>query len=413
MPSKSSQTARFADKREALIASASGLLNEHGIRGTTLSAVAEGVGLAKNSVTYYFRHKEELAAACYLRAIEVYNRLADEAAQHEGLSDRLRALLQLHADLLVSVEQGRHAPVARFHDLRALGQPYMAPVSEAYTGMFRRLRRLLAAPPGAAPSCGAQRSADNARAHLVLAVINAQRMWLLRHEPVRYRAVATHMHTLLMRGLMAEGVRWQGAGSEAQWPLEPVDPAPSAAFLRTATQLINEQGYRGASVNRISERLNMTKGGFYYHNETKDDLVSCCFEQTFAIVRQALARAEQQGQEDGSGWDRLCAVLRALVLLQVRPDGVPLLQWSAVAALPDAGERLRIRAAMGRIAERLSSLVVAGMVDGSIRPLDPMQAAQLAMVGINAAAELPRFVPGVTPQMALDLYVRPLLAGLR
>lgn len=406
MNSIPSPTAKFADKREALIASASELLNEHGIRGTTLSAVAEGVGLVKNSVTYYFRRKEDLAAACYLRAIEVYNRLADEAAQHTGLHDRLLALLQLHAGLLASVEQGRHAPVARFHDLRALGQPHMAPVAEAYTDMFRRLRRLLA--PGEAGS----RSADNARAHLVLAVVNAQRMWLLRHEAVRYPAVAGHMHGLLMRGLRSDGVPWHSPGSEAHWPLDPADPSPSAAFLRTATQLINEQGYRGASVNRISERLNMTKGGFYYHNETKDDLVSCCFEQTFAIIRQALAQAEQQTHEEGSGWDRLCAVLRALVLLQVRPDGVPLLQWSAVAALPDAGERMRIRAAMGRIAERLSSLVVAGMVDGSIRPLDPMQAAQLAMVGINAAAELPRFMPGATPQMAVDLFVKPLLTGL-
>jgi hypothetical protein len=41
-----------------------------------------------------------------------------------------------------------------------------------------------------------------------------------------------------------------------------------------------------------------------------------------------------------------------------------------------------------------------------------MQAAQLAMVGINAAAELQRFVPGTTPQAAVELYVRPLLMGL-
>lgn len=409
MHSSPSQTAKFADKREALIASASDLLNEHGIRGTTLSAVAEGVGLAKNSVTYYFRRKEDLAATCYLRAIEIYNRLADEAMQHSGLHDRLLVLLQRHAALLASVAQGRHAPVARFHDLRALGQPHMEPVSEAYTDMFRRLRRLLAPAPGS----GGSRSADNARTHLVLAVVNAQRMWLLRHEPQRYQAVALHMHGMLMRGQMSDapgGTPWQDQGCEAHWPLDPGDPSPSAAFLRTATQLINEQGYRGASVNRISERLNMTKGGFYYHNETKDDLVSCCFDQTFAIIRQALDRAEQ---EEGSGWERLCAVLRALVVLQVRPDGLPLLQWSAVAALPDAAERMRIRAAMGRIAEWLSSLVVAGMVDGSIRPLDPMQAAQLAMVGINAAAELPRFMPGTTPQMAVELFVKPLLTGLQ
>ena len=80
--------------------------------------------------------------------------------------------------------------------------------------------------------------------------------------------------------------------------------------------------------------------------------------------------------------------------------------------MPDAAERSRIRQALGRIGERLASLVVGGMVDGSIRPLDPMQAAQLAMVGINAAAELQRFVPGTTPQAAVELYVRPLLMGL-
>nr|WP_145552221.1 TetR/AcrR family transcriptional regulator [Variovorax boronicumulans] len=397
------QTTKFADKREALIASASGLLNERGIRGTTLSAVAEGVGLVKNSVTYYFRRKEDLAAACYLRSIELYNRLTEQAMAQTDLPARLAALLHGHAQVLAAVEQGQHAPVTRFHDLRALRGEHMAPVYAAYEDMFRRLRRLLN------DEATADRSAANARTHIVLGVVNAQRVWLLRHEPERFGAVVDGMLGLLLRGLMAPGARWQAEGCEAHWQLGSADLSPSAAFLRTATQLINEQGYRGASVNRIAERLNMTKGGFYYHNETKDDLVACCFDQTFAIVRQALAQAEQ---EDASGWERLCAVLRALVLFQITPDGSPLLQWSAVPTLPDAAERSRIRQTLGRIGERLSSLVVGGMVDGSIRPLDPMQAAQLAMVGINAAAELQRFVPGTTPQAAVALYVRPLLMGL-
>lgn len=403
MNTSPAQTAKFADKREALIASASGLLNEHGVRGTTLSAVAEGVGLVKNSVTYYFRRKEDLAAACYLRTIEIYNRLTDEAMRESGLHARLGTLLRLHAEMLVAVEEGRHAPVTRFHDLRGLGGPHKEPLFAAYADMFRRLRSLL---NEGSTAC---HRARNARTHIVLTVVNAQRMWLLRHDPARYLFVAAHMQGLLTQGLMGRGAQWQAQGCEAHWQLGSADPSPSAAFLRTATQLINEQGYRGASVNRIAERLNMTKGGFYYHNETKDDLVGCCFDQTFGIVRQALALAEQA---DASGWERLCAVLRALVLFQITPDGSPLLQWSAVPALPDAAERSRIRAAMARIAERLASLIVGGMVDGSIRPLDPMQAAQLAMVGINAAAELQRFVPGMTPQGAVELYVRPLLMGL-
>ena len=406
MNTTSSQTAKFADKREALIASASALLNEHGIRGTTLAAVAEGVGLVKNSVTYYFRRKEDLAVACHLRAIEIHNRLTDKAMQQDGLRARLGSLLRLHAELMMAVQEGRHAPLVRFHDLRALGGPHEATVFAAYTDMFRRLRSLLtdnAGEPGTA-----HRHASNARAHIVLAVINGQRVWLLRHEPERYAAMAEHMLALLMGGLMGGSARWQAQGAEARWELGSADTSPSAAFLRTATLLINEQGYRGASVNRIAERLNMTKGGFYYHNETKDDLVACCFDQSFATMRQALALAEQ---EDGSGWDRLCAVLRALVLFQMSPERGPLLQWAAFTALPDAAERDRIVVVMDRIAERLSALVVSGMVDGSIRPLDPTLASRLAMVGINAAAELQRWVPGTTPQEAVDLYVKPLLMG--
>ena len=46
------------------------------------------------------------------------------------------------------------------------------------------------------------------------------------------------------------------------------------AFLKAATRQINEHGYRGASVDRISASLNVTKGAFYHHNEAKDDLVA-------------------------------------------------------------------------------------------------------------------------------------------
>ena len=50
----------------------------------------------------------------------------------------------------------------------------------------------------------------------------------------------------------------------------PGKPAPEGdtldAFLRAATSLVNEQGaYFGASVNRISARLNLIKGAIYHH----------------------------------------------------------------------------------------------------------------------------------------------------
>ncbi|MDN8891457.1 helix-turn-helix domain-containing protein, partial [Staphylococcus aureus] len=57
--------------------------------------------------------------------------------------------------------------------------------------------------------------------------------------------------------------------------------AAQQRFLQAATRLINERGYRGASVERIASELNVTKGSFYHHLEAKDDLVLACFRRSF------------------------------------------------------------------------------------------------------------------------------------
>jgi AcrR family transcriptional regulator len=189
------------------------------------------------------------------------------------------------------------------------------------------------------------------------------------------------------------------------WPsAEEISPE---AFLRSATILINEQGYRGASVEKISARLNVTKGSFYHHNDNKDDLIAACFERTFAVVRQVQRAAEANGE---TGWDHLCAATSELVRYQLSDQG-PLLRISAFSALPEAmrGETKRT---MDRLAQRFGSFVVDGMVDGSIRPLDPSVAAHMVDSIINAAVELEWWVPGITPESAADLYAKPLFMGV-
>ena len=136
----------------------------------------------------------------------------------------------------------------------------------------------------------------------------------------------------------------------------------------------------------------MTKGSFYHHNDNKHDLISECFERTFAVVRRALSLAEDG---PGSGWSRACAAARALVRYQLSPEG-PLLRATAVSALPDETQRDNVRRTQFRLTERLTSVVVDGMIDGSIRPLDPHIAAQASIAAINAGAELQRWVPSAT-----------------
>ena len=395
-------TPRFREKREAILNAAAVLFNEHGLRGATLSLIAARVGLVTNSVTYYYRKKEDLATACLLRSIAAFDEVAESAIRQAGVTVRVRAFLRGHAQLRAAIQDRRIAPLIHFNDIRALPEPQTADVFDAYTAMFRRVRALLQGPESAAW----HRDDLNARAHLLLSVAAWMGTWLARYEPAEYERAAERLADVLLQGIRGPDATW--TPPDAPWQPTPDADRTSEAFLRAATVLVNEQGYRGASVDRISARLNLTKGSFYHHHDNKLDVITACFERNFKVMRQALSQAEDGA---GSGWTRACAAACALVRFQLSDEG-PLLRATATSALPDADHRRQVDATLGRLAERLNSVVVDGLADGSIRPLDPAVVSQVLIAIINAAAELQRWVPGVRPDTAARLYVRPAFEGL-
>ena len=397
-------TSRYQEKREGVLNAAAVLFNQRGVKGATLSDIAGSVGLVTNSVTYYYRKKEDLATACFERTIEAYNELAAAAARESSAEARVEAFFALLARLLADIELGSHAPMVTFNDIRALPSPHAEKVFADYTDMFRHVRNLLRGPETARLA----RDDLNARGHIVLSEAHTLRQWIGRYEVEEYPRVARRLADIVLHGLPAPGSVWPGADSERHWRLGADSGGTSEAFLRAATALVNEQGYRGASVDKISARINVTKGSFYHHNDNKHDLISECFERTFAVVRRALSLAENG---PGSGWSRASAAARALVRYQLSDEG-PLLRSTAVSALPDDAQRDGVRRTLFRLTERMTSVVVDGMIDGSIRPLDPHIAAQASIAAINAAAELHRWVPSATIDNAGDLFVRPALQGV-
>ena len=72
------------------------------------------------------------------------------------------------------------------------------------------------------------------------------------------------------------------------------------AFLLAATRLINQLGYRGASVQRIASELNVTKGSFYHHLDAKDDLVAACYRRSFDTITAAQQLADAAGAATGT-----------------------------------------------------------------------------------------------------------------
>ena len=97
-----------------------------------------------------------------------------------------------------------------------------------------------------------------------------------------------------------------------------------------ATRQINEHGYRGASVDRISAASIVTKGAFYHHNEAKDELVAACFRRSFGIAREAQRRVAAM---PGTELHRLVAAVAGLIRFQLGPEG-PLLRTSVLSSMP-------------------------------------------------------------------------------
>lgn len=395
---------KYARKQQAIVAAASEILNRDGVKGMTLANVAARVGLITTSITYYFRKKEDLAVACFLDAISRVESLANMALEEADARARVQRLLQLWLQLRERIVAGDEPPIALFGDIRTLQKPQRRIVAEAYRHFFAKLCALFESPE-CAWMTPTQRAA---RAHILSEQVFWAVIWLRRYDPDDFERIHARMYDTLAHGFAGRGRTWRQLQVSVDEMLP--DASQSAAqetFLIAATRLINERGYRGASVEKISERLNVTKGSFYYHHDAKDDLVVACFKRSFDTMRRiqhtVLAQTDDQ-------WEQLMTLAAALITYQMSERG-PLLRTSALVALPPS-MRMEMIEAYGRVSNRFAGVIADGITAGSVRAIDPMIGAQMFSATLNASAEYRWWVPGATGEQAHELYAKPMLMGL-
>lgn len=397
-------TDRFERKREAILDAATRILNRKGVKGLTLGDAAAAVDLSTTSVTYYFKRKDDLAAACMARGIEERHDMAEAAMAAATPAARLHELLTLYLERTRLNVIGDAPPLPVLSDMRALNSPRREEVAQAYGRLFRKVRQIFETPELAWMSRGRR----TARTRMLLEQFFWADAWLPKYDPEDYPRVRERMHDILMNGVAAPGAIWSPGGI-------PVDElavreGPELAretFLLAATRLINRRGYRGASVDKISAELNVTKGSFYHHNEAKDDLVVACFERTFEVMRKAQRLAMEL---PGDQWDRLSACAAALAEFQLSEHG-PLLRSYALSALPEQMRRRMVEHA-NRVSDRFASMISDGIAEGSIRPVDPFISAQMLNATLNACAGLDLMVPDVSSKSAPAVFARPMLMGI-
>lgn len=398
-------TKRFQAKREAILAAAADAINEQSAKGMTFADVARRVGLNTTSVTYYFKRKEDLAAACFEETLECLQAMLDSALEEATPELRVARYLAINMERLARIRRGEAQSFAILSDLRAMEGPVKTRLLTGWREVFRKTRSLW----GPAAS-RAHTDLHGARAHVLLENSFWLPAWLVRYELDEYPRVEARMMDIFLHGVAAKGAQWTPSLLDLDQPAG--DPgregeAGRESFLLAATRLINELGYRGASVQKIASELNVTKGSFYHHLDAKDDLVLACHKRSFDILTEAQRLAER---EPGTHWHRLSSIVATLLDVQFSERG-PLLRTTALSGLPPI-----VRTAMvdrsNRIARRFAGTISDGIAEGSIRTVDPLVASQAVMTLQNAAFDMRKWASTMPRERAVAFYASTLAFGM-
>ncbi len=391
-------TKRFRAKRDAILAAAADAINEQSAKGMTFSDVARRVGLNTTSVTYYFKRKDDLAAACFRHTLDRLLDMLEAAAAEATPRARVATFLALNFDRLVRIQRGEERQFAVLSDLRAMEEPNRGPLMAGWREVFRKTRALWE------PDGRLATDLAGARAHVLLENTFWLTAWLVRYDLTQYPRVEARLREVFEHGIAAPGAAWTPT---LLHPHHSDDGTGRSAFLLAATRLINELGYRGASVQRIASELNVTKGSFYHHLDAKDELVIACYKRSFDIIADAQRLA---GLQPGTHWHRLANTVATLLDVQFSQRG-PLLRTTALSGLPP-----RVRTTMidrsNRIARRFAGMLSDGIAEGSIRAIDPLVASQALMALQNAAFDMRKWASTMERDKAVAYYASTLAFGL-
>ncbi len=397
-------TRKFGEKREAIVHAAAVLINEVGVQATTLAEVARAIGLNATSVTYYFPRKEQLVVAVYDETLTLMERMAREALEQAEPAARLRHFIAGNVALRKRIRAGERGLVTALSEIRTLEPEVQDPLMAHYLRIVDLVRRF----------SGEWRDKDeralfSARAHILLEAMMWWPVWSIRYSVLDFPRIEERLFDVLAYGLPARRGVFDPQQLVGNWrTLEEEEAGQNEAFLRAATVTINERGYRGASVNRIAESLNVTKGSFYHHHQAKDDLVLACFQQSY----DRLSAVQIAGRDiETDYWTRLSSVLAELVDLQFF-DRTPLLRTTALQAL-DAEHKINVVTRSNRLARRFAGMLIDGIADGSVRAIDPLVAGQVIMSTINSAYEARHWAARFEqPDQAIRTYLSVMSEGM-
>lgn len=377
-------------KHSAILSRASKLFNTKGARSTTLSDVANKLGLTKTSLYYYVKTKEDLIYQCYDAAMKQAHASLDQAeALSQDPLERTLLFMQLHIETIQKALAGRGDFYAAPLELASLKDNHREQLEAEYLRMFKRVRGYIrdGIEAGQIRPC---HSTSTTRA--LIGALDWSFYWLYEMPEAESAKAAEGLRDIVTHGLLSSSCGY----NPSEHPLTPEAAVPARgfdreaqnrikqeAFFKAGTRFFNRKGFNGTSLDEIAEYLQVSKGAFYYHFANKESLLTQCYEYSLDQLEAIYAEVSNQNRDAAAKLDESC---RRIFNLQ-NSDLGPLIRYNTITALPPPIRR-RVLARTEAANNYIGNFIRAGQEDASFRPSNVLVAQNMLQGAINASMDI-------------------------
>jgi TetR/AcrR family transcriptional repressor of nem operon len=179
--------------------------------------------------------------------------------------------------------------------------------------------------------------------------------------------------------------------------------ATKERIVKTAARLIHTRGYKNTSLDDILAESGVTKGSFYFHFATKDDLVHAAVDRFFGTIERRLSPLFEG---PGTPTEKISGYLDGMTHLMERSGCTGgCLLGNLTLEVSDWHEELRdhLSSCFGRLTGLLGDVIAEGQTKGEIRTdRTPDELAAFVVALLEGALMLSRVTKSIEPMRTLS-----------
>ncbi len=369
-------------RHERVLDEAARQLNAKGVSLTSLTEIAEKLGISRAAMYYYVEDREDLVFQCYRRSCEITARYLNEATREPGT-----AVEMITRFVTRMLDPGEPELAARA-EIAMMTPAQRDTVQGLYDALASRLAHLLST----GQSEGLIRECDvEVNARIILSLVTwapLARSWSRAGEAIDPNALLSAVLATIFdglgseRGVAPEFVQYDLSSlcmrNGAVFDRDAISEAKRETLVSVASRLFNRKGIDATSLEEIAAQVGATKRTLHRHLGSKQELVGACYDRAFKIF---LHIKDSMLAHPGTRLAAIASAMHALAIAYPREDLSPLSPLVGFDALsPAAQEKFLQQSA--ELADGYHETLRKGMEEGSIATDLDVEARALVLPGL-------------------------------